>query len=126
MRTLLRWFAAYRELEHSVQELSSQNLVLQDRLDQSIAERERVWNLAMEARKAETTALQMQVNIDLQRQGFAPLYEDAPKLPQAPHQAPENPVVPGRPLPSQAVRSQTQQFIKELSMRLSNQYTHTQ
>lgn len=113
MRAFLRCFAAFRELEDSAQQLNNQNLVLQDRLDQSIAERERVWKMAEEMRASMENAYRMQVNLDLQKQGFAPLYADSPHLPQAPHQAPENPVVPGRPVPSQQVQRETQKFIRD-------------
>jgi hypothetical protein len=80
---LLSLFPLFRQLQTECARLTTDKLVLQDRLDAALEDRSKLWDLTRECINNERTAFQMQINAQWQKQGFGAPYPDAPHLPPA-------------------------------------------
>lgn len=111
---LLSFFPCIQRLLQDVSEAQREKLILQDRLDSALSDRERVWKEMQIAREGELAALHTLINIEYQqRYGVAP-YPDAVKLPPAKDSG--GPVKP-RLTASQAIDAQIERVIQELTTR---------
>jgi hypothetical protein len=114
---LLRLLALFPVVARLLEDLSksqSEIYTLQDRLNQVLNDRDRVWKEMQNALTGERHALHMCINIEYQRRyGIVP-YPDDVKLPPA--KDPGGPVTP-KLTASQAVAQQTDKLIQELMTR---------
>ncbi len=122
----LRLFSAFRVLEQdrdatvqrlsqSVEEMTAQNLRLQDRIEFSEQDRARLWDSMQAAQAAKDLAYQMHLNVQWQKQGYAAPYPDAPQIPERHVPQAVTRATVGRPrLGSEMVRGVTEQFIQDL------------
>lgn len=109
----------YREVKRLlalVQELSTEKLLLQERVDHAQQEADRWFELAKEARTGEREALQMLANFRLQPLGVTP-FPEAIKLPESlePHDMPS---IKRSMTPSEAVARATKNFKNQMVERL--------
>jgi hypothetical protein len=125
VRKFLLLFPAFRALEQEAKALREDHarlttdvLLLQDRLDAARDERCKLWEMTQECLRGERSAYQMHVNQSWQRQGAGVPYPDAPHLPPSavPKQvsAGEAAGRKGRMLPSEAVARRTEEFLTSL------------
>jgi hypothetical protein len=122
--TILNWLRSWlprqRELERlreTVETLTREKLVLEERLLASQDERTRLWALFDKAIDGERAAYQMHVNLSMQRQGAGVPYPEAFHIPPAsiPNSPGEAIGRKGRVLPSEMV----QQAYREAAERLA-------
>lgn len=118
---LLRLFPAFRTLQAerdqlaaSLQEITTEKLILQDRLDGVLEDRGKLWELVRECISNERTAYQLHVNIAMQKQGMNPPWPDAPHLPPNGVPQPQEPIG-RREFPSQRVARKTSEFIAAMT-----------
>lgn len=108
------------ECRAALAELSTEKLVLQDRLDAALADRDHLWNAMQEALTNERDALRMQVNHAVQKSGGGIPYPDSHSLPAAsvrPVQEPGPIGRRGRILASEAGRRQTDIVIEKITRK---------
>jgi hypothetical protein len=121
MNSLLALFPEYRKiraeaerLREAVRDLQQEKLMLQDRLDSTMADRGKLWDLTRECINNERTAYAMQINAQWQKQGFGAPYPDAPKLPPSAEPSLDPVSGPARPrFASTRVAHATEQFIQD-------------
>jgi len=104
------------EVRESLHNLQMEKLMLQDRLDAALTDKDRLWNTMQDALDNERNSLRMQVNHAVQKSGGGIPYPDAHSLPAASVARPQQagPVGRrGRLLPSEAAAQQSSQFIKD-------------
>jgi hypothetical protein len=101
-----------------LQDVTTQNLILQDRMEALLSDRNRLWDLVARSIEDMKISYQMHVNEQWQKQyGTAP-YPDAPQIPEHSTARPvNNPIVPGTMLPGERVRQQTAVFLKSYQGR---------
>lgn len=102
------------ECRTALAELSTEKLMLQDRLDAALADKEHLWRSMNEALANERNSLRMQVNHAVQKAGGGVPYPDAHSLPAGATQPIQEsgPVGRrGRLLSSEAVQQQSRKFI---------------
>jgi hypothetical protein len=119
----LRTFPQYRALEREVKtlreehvRLTTERMMLQDRLDAAQEDRNRLWNLTQKCLEGERLAYQSHINVQWQKQGGGVPYPEAPHLPPAavPQPSPNEPLGRrGRILPSEAVARASNAFVKD-------------
>lgn len=126
---LLRLFGAFRTLEQdrdetvatlreTVQEQSTQNLLLQDRLDSVMNDRAELWRMMESAINNERATLQMQVNFATQQKFGVTPFPEATHLPSSAEPSAENAGPFGRRMmPSEMIANRRTQFIKEFQKR---------
>lgn len=68
-------------LREEIERLNTEKLVLQDRLDSSLQDRDQMWSLVRESLDGERTALRTQVNHAVARAGGGVPYPDAHQMP---------------------------------------------
>ena len=108
---LLSVFPCIARLMEDLSASQRQVFILQDRLEQALNDRERVWQGMITAQAGEKSALHMLVNLEYQRRyGIVP-YPDDVKLPPA--KDPGGPVTP-KLTASQALAQQTERVIQQL------------
>lgn len=122
IRWLLSRSAEYRalredrdRLREALQSVTTEKLMLQDRLDSTLADRDKLWDMAQQCISQERVSYQMQINAQWQKQGFGAPYPDAPKLP--PNALPSNDHGPigSRPeMPSAGVARANAEFIRSI------------
>lgn len=122
MLWFLRLFARFHALEaqledlrRSHQDLMTEKLLLQDRLDGALADKEHLWSLTQEALNAERSAMRMQVNHAVQKAGGGIPFPDAHSLPPAQVRVQEPGPVGrrGRMLPSETAAQTNRTFLNE-------------
>ena len=114
MLRLLALFPVIARLMEDLSKSQSEVYTLQDKLNQLLNDRDRVWQEMQTALAGERAALHMVINVEYQRRyGIVP-YPDDVKLP--PSKDPGGPVTP-KLTASQAVQEQTDKVIRELAMR---------
>ena len=133
---MIRWFLglfrAYHEMaatlassldeldkvSESRAELVTQALILQDRLDATLADRDKLWSTVQEALRGERSAYQAHINMAWQKQNGGIPYPDAPHLPDGAVPPPQaHDPIPRRELPSESVARRTNQFYADLESR---------
>lgn len=117
MNWFLRLFGAYRRLAASVEVLQTEKLILQDRLDGALQDRDRVWESFQAALAGERLAYQMQINHAVQKAGGGVPYPDAHSLPSGALPKQQAPGAIGRGsrmLFSESAARHNRQFIEEL------------
>jgi hypothetical protein len=117
---LRSWLPSQQELERlreTVESLTRDKLVLEERLLASQDERTRLWSLFDKAIEGERAAYQMHVNLSMQRQGAGIPYPEAFHIPPAsiPNSPGEAIGRKGRVLPSEMV----QQAYRETAEKLT-------
>lgn len=118
MNWFLSLFPAYNALRGQLQEAQSRELILQDRLDGALDERQKIWDMLQEALNGERTAYQAHVNVEWQRKGFGAPYPEAPHLDSSavPQQSDVH-STPRRRIGSELVADGQRKFIEELRSR---------
>jgi len=119
MLRFLSVFPCVQRLIEDLQRAQTDTLLLQDRLESTLNDRERLWMEMKTARAGERDALHLLINVEYQRKyGIAP-FPDAMKLP-ASMAAQQTPGGAGqeRMTASQAVLHQTDKLIKEMEQRI--------
>lgn len=116
----LRLFPQFRVLESecqilrkSAQDSATQALLLQDRLDATLQDRSKLWDLMQESVRCERATYQAHINAQWQKEGRPAPYPEAPQL--APHAVPQpqlDQVIPRTLTPSEAIRRKTNDFIR--------------
>ncbi len=123
MIAFLRLFPSFRDLEalvetqaQAIQDLDSEKLRLQDRLDAAIADKENLWQMIRESLDGERYALHTMVNHAVQKSGAGIPFQDAHSLPLNTVAEPQEsgPVGRrGRLLPSEMLARKNNAFIEE-------------
>lgn len=127
---ILRLFQAFRDLEgerdHTVtvlreelQHITTEKLILQDRLDAMAEDRSRMWSLMEKSIEEMKISYQSHINVQWQKQGFGAPYPDAPQIPH--HAVPpanQEPIT-RRELPSEAQARITSNFYRSMAERLN-------
>lgn len=120
----LRLFPAFRALEgdrdgnvaalrETLQEQSTQNLLLQDRLDAVMNDRGELWRMMERSIENERATLQMQVNFSAQQRFGVTPFPDAVQLPASAEPSDARSAPFGHiMMPSQMVANQKQKFVK--------------
>jgi hypothetical protein len=124
MIRLLRLIPQFRALESecqdlraSLQDASMQNLLIQDRLDATLQDRAKLWDLMQESVRHERITYQAHLNLQWQREGHPAPYPDAPQMAEqrVPHPiSVKDQVIPRPLMPSERVQRQTQRVIRDL------------
>jgi hypothetical protein len=124
LRSFLRLFPAFRALEAEAKalredhaRLTTENLVLNDRLDAAGADRNKLWETMLDCQRGERAAYQMHVNQSWQKMGAGTPYPDAPHMQASavPKEQSREPIGRrGRMLPSEIVEQQRSEFIQNL------------
>lgn len=119
----LRLFSVFRATEgdlvaarEALDELSTEKLLLQDRLDAALADKDKLWSTMQDALDNERAALRSQVNHAVQKTGGGIPYPDAHFLPAGSVREVQasGPIGRrGRLLPSEAAQRQTGRFLAE-------------
>ncbi len=120
----LRLFSTFRALEQdrdttvaelraTVREFSNDKLLLQDRLDATLSDRQRMWDLMERSIEDMKLGYQAHLNVQWVKQGYSAPYPDAPQPPEHHvHQQVTRAAV-GRPrLGSEMVKGLTEKFIQ--------------
>ncbi len=124
---MITWFlglfhtfnALMRETESlrtAVNELTTEKLLLQDRLEAALEDKQHLWIGMESALQNEREALRTQVNHAVQRAGGGIPYPNAHSLPANVVREPQTPGPVGRRgrmLPSEIAQQQTQKFMEE-------------
>ena len=124
----LRLFAAFRALEQdrdvtvanlceTVQQLSTDKLLLQDRLDSVLNDRAKLWDMMQTAIENERATLQMQVNFATQQRFGVTPFPDAVKLPDSMEASEHSAPLGRRRMPSEDMAFRASQFAKEFRSR---------
>lgn len=102
-------------LREAHQELVTEKLLLQDRLEAALADKEHLWAMTQDALNAERNAMRMQVNHAVQKAGGGIPFPDAHSLPPAQVRVQQPGPVGrrGRILPSESVAQQNHDFLSE-------------
>lgn len=98
-------------------EASTDKLLLQDRLEAALADKDHLWDVMKRSLESERNALRMQVNHAVQKAGGGIPYPDAHSLSAAsvrPVQEPGAVGRKGRLLPSESLARHNQSFMQEL------------
>jgi hypothetical protein len=104
-------------------ELTTEKLLLQDRLDSAIADKDHLWAMVKESMNGERYALKSQVNHAIQRSSGGIPYPEAHSMPENAVPQVQEPGPVGRrarELPSQAVARHDRQMIEEMVGRMAN------
>lgn len=124
LSSLFSWLPRQREVEQlreTVDILTREKLVLEERLLAAQEERTRVWALFDKAIEGERAAYQMHVNLSLQRQGAGVPYPEAFHIP--PSSIPNTPGEAigrkGRVLPSEVVQQAFRETAERLTARVA-------
>jgi hypothetical protein len=125
----LRLFSAFRALEQdrgvivdglreSVQELTTEKLLLRDRLDAVMNDRGELWRMMERAIENERDTLKTQANFYSQQRYGVVQYPESVKLPES-MEASEHAAGPlgRRQMPSERMAQQTSKFIREYQDR---------
>lgn len=133
MTWFLRLFARYRNLEalhteelnnvrQALLESEQQALLLQDRLDAAIEDRNRTWELVKESLAGERKALHMQINEAWGLKYGTTPYAGDPHLPTAAQrkQNEPGPIGPRRELPSQRIARATEEFVNREAAKMGH------
>lgn len=118
---MIRWFlslfAAYRQQAETIQSLTTDKLLLQDRLDAVMNDRSELWRMMETAINNERATLQMQVNFQTQQRFGVTPFPDAMHLPQeANAHGPMEPLS-RRQMPSEMIANGTARFIRQFQQR---------
>lgn len=108
------------ECRAALADLSTEKLMLQDRLDAALADRDQLWSTMQQALTNERDALRMQVNHAVQKSGGGIPYPDSHSLPATsvrPVQQPGPVGRRGRILASEAGRRQTDMVIEKITRK---------
>lgn len=129
MISFLRLFPQFRALESecqdlrvSLQDASTQSLLLQDRLDATLQDRSKLWDLMQESVREERRTYQAHLNLQWQREGHPAPYPDAPQM--AEQRVPQpltDQIVPRRRLGSELVQAQTHKFVRDYMERVTTE-----
>jgi hypothetical protein len=106
----------------AIEDMTADNLRLQDRLDSALAEKEHLWTAMQEAMDNERHAMRMQINHAIQKAGGGIPYPDSHSLPVAsilPLQESGPIGRSGRILPSEAVARRNASFSRQFTQRVS-------
>ena len=108
--------AELKTLRANYQDLTTENLLLQDRLDAAREDRTKMWDTMQECLRGERTAYQMHINQAWQKTGAGAPYPDAPQLPphMLPKQETHEPIGRRRVLPSEVVAQKTAEYVRGL------------
>ncbi len=110
--------ATVAALRETVQEQSTQNLLLQDRLDSVLNDRANLWDMMRTAIENERATLQMQVNFSAQQRFGVTPFPEAVHLPPTAEPSGEKSAPFGRRMmPSEMVGHRTAQFFKQYTER---------
>lgn len=97
-----------------VRDLETEKVILEDRLQASILDREHLWGLVMKSIEDMKIAYQMHINREWQKMGEAAPYPEAPHMGDGQRfKAPENPFINRPMMGSEAVQAVTQKFISD-------------
>ncbi len=119
MRWFLSLFAAYRAQAETIQSLSTDKLLLQDRLDAVMNDRAELWRMMEKAIDNERATLQSQINYETQRRFGVAQYPEAAQADSELMQGAPNPVS-RRQMPSELIANGTQRFMREYLERAQN------
>ncbi len=104
----------------SHEELVSEKLLLESRLDTALAEKDRLWAAMQEALASERTAYRMQVNEAWQRRGAGMPFPSAPHAPESAETQEQVQIGrKGRILPSESIARNNSRVIGELVDRMN-------
>lgn len=101
---------------NACEEMSTEKLLLQDRLDSAIQDKEQLWGTMQEALSGERNALRMQINHAVQKAGGGIPYPDSHALPANAAYQPQKPGPIGRTarvLPSEMQSRANHNFMEE-------------
>lgn len=101
----------------ALEELSTEKLLLQDRLDSAIADKDNLWAAMTEALNNERDAYRMTVNHAVQKSGGGIPFPDSHSLPPNLIREPQKPGPVGRRgrlLPSEVASRQTRRYVEAL------------
>lgn len=104
------------DLREANQNLTTDKLLLQDRLESAIGDKEHLWATTNRAMEGERYAYQTMVNHAIQKNGGGIPFPDAHALPPAEIRKPQLPGPIGRSsrmLPSEMAHRATSQFVRE-------------
>ena len=113
--------AENESLRESNQQLSTEKLLLEDRLESSTQDRDRLWETMQESLRGERYAYQTMVNHAVQKTGAGTPYPDAHSLPASEIRKPQAPGPIGRSarvLPSEMANRASRQFIHDYVERV--------
>ena len=114
---LLCLFSEHRAQASLVQSLTSDKLILQDRLDSIMNDRAELWRMMETAIANERATLQMQVNFATQQKfGVTPFPEATHLPPEVSTQRDMQPIS-RRMTPSEMIASGTQKFLRDFRSR---------
>jgi hypothetical protein len=124
----LRLFGPFRDLEQDrdatvadlrrqLQDEAASKLVLQDRLDSVLADRQNLWELLREALSNERAAFQMHINAAWVKDGHSAPYPDAAAPERRAPREVSDPIIPRAQLPSEAVASASRRYIESHTSR---------
>lgn len=125
----LRLFSAFRALEQdrdatvanlceSLQQMTTEKLLLQDRLDAVMEDRAKLWGMMERSIENERATLQMQVNFGTQQRfGITPFPEAVHLPPSAEPSAEKSAPFGRRMMPSEMVAQRTREFVRTYSER---------
>lgn len=107
--------ADIESLREANQQLSTEKLLLEDRLESAIADKDRLWETMQESLRGERYAYQTMVNHATQKTGAGTPYPDAHSLPASEIRKPQAPGPIGRSarvLPSEMAQRQKREFVR--------------
>lgn len=130
MIRLLRLFSAFRALEQDrdatvaglrecVQELTTEKLLLQDRLDAVLQDRSNLWELTKDCINNERLSYQSHINLQWQKQGLPAPWPNSPGMPEGTTPATHQDPIPRRELPSEAMARKTRNFYSSVAASLN-------
>ncbi len=126
----LRLFQAFRALEgdrdvtvaslcETVQQMTTEKLLLQDRLDSLMNDRAELWRMMEKAIENERATLQMQVNFSAQQKFGVIPFPEATHLPASMEAGDARAPIPGYRTPSQRIQARTNKFAQSFAQKLA-------
>lgn len=120
---MIRWFlslfAEYRNQAATIQSLSSEKLILQDRLDSVMNDRAELWRMFESSISNERATYQMQINFQAQQKFGVTPFPDAVHLPAEASAPGQVSPLSRRQMPSEMIAAGTAKFLKEAHSRFA-------